>query len=271
MPAGALQAIVFDFDGVIADSEPLHLRAFQQALADEGIELTPQEYFSRYLGLDDVGVFEALARDRGLAMDDRRVTALVARKGSCLQQMMQEGSVLFPGAREFIRTAAAAVPIGIASGALRHEIDEIIEAAGVADLFAVIVAAGDTPHSKPSPAPYRLAFEKLREAAGNGLEPRRCVAISPEGDSVHHSSCTSRPSRSRRRCRPPCSSPPTSMQTRSGALLTPSIVVTASYSQRTPSTKGSSSRAASGDGAGSATTRRSAPSHGRSSANTVRR
>ena len=59
-----LQAVFFDFDGVIADSEPLHLRAFQQALAEEGIELTPQEYYSRYLGFDDVGVFEALG-ERG--------------------------------------------------------------------------------------------------------------------------------------------------------------------------------------------------------------
>jgi beta-phosphoglucomutase len=173
----ALQAIVFDFDGVIADSEPLHLRAFQQALAENGIELSPQEYFTRYLGYDDVGAFEALARDRGLAMGDRQVASLVARKGVCLQRLLQEGSVLFPGARDFIREAAAAVPIGIASGALRHEIDEIVEAAGVADLFSVIVASGDTPQSKPSPAPYMLAFERLREAAGDTLEPRRCVAI----------------------------------------------------------------------------------------------
>jgi beta-phosphoglucomutase len=175
--ARALQAIVFDFDGVIADSEPLHLRAFQQALAEEGIDLTAQEYYARYLGYDDVGAFHALARDRGLPMSDRQVAALVARKGVCLQQMLQEGSVLFPGAREFIREAAAAVPIGIASGALRHEIDEIVEAAGVADLFSVIVAAGDTPQSKPSPAPYVMAFERLRGATGDTLEPRRCVAI----------------------------------------------------------------------------------------------
>lgn len=173
----ALQAIVFDFDGVIADSEPLHLRGFQQALAEEGIELTPQEYYARYLGYDDTGVFEALAHDRGLAMTDRRITELVERKGACVRRMMHEGSVLFPGAREFIREAAAAVPIAIASGALRHEIDEIVEAAGVADLFSAIVAAGDTPQSKPSPAPYLLAFERLRAATGGGLDPRRCVAI----------------------------------------------------------------------------------------------
>ena len=172
-----LQAIVFDFDGVIADSEPLHLRAFQQALAEEGVELTGHEYFTRYLGYDDVGMFEALARDRRIAMSDRHVTTLVARKGAALQQMMQAGSVLFPGAREFIREAAAAVPIAIASGALRHEIDEIVEAAGVADLFAAIVASGDTPESKPSPAPYLLAFARLREATGRDLDARRCVAI----------------------------------------------------------------------------------------------
>jgi len=172
-----LQAIVFDFDGVIADSEPLHLRAFQQALNEDGIDLTPQEYFARYLGYDDVGAFQAIGRDRKVPMDDAKVASLVARKGVLLQQLMQDGSVLFPGAREFIREAAASVPIGIASGALRHEIDEIIHAAGVADLFQVIVASGDTPQSKPSPAPYQLAFDRLRETTGNPLDPRRCVAI----------------------------------------------------------------------------------------------
>ena len=173
----ALQAIVFDFDGVIADSEPLHLRAFQQALADEGIDLAPAEYYGRYLGYDDVGLVEALARDRGIEMSERHRTALVARKGVKLQEMLQADSVLFPGAAEFIRNAAAAVPIAIASGALRHEIDEVIEAAGMRHLFSAIVASGDTPQSKPSPAPYALAFERLCAAVGNDLDPRRCVAV----------------------------------------------------------------------------------------------
>src|SRR5205085_9763002 len=118
-----LQAIIFDFDGVIANSEPLHLKAFQQALADDGIELSAADYLSRYLGYDDVGAFQALARDRGIAMTDRRVTELVARKGLKLEAMLHAGAVLFPGAADFIREAAAVVPIAIASGALRHEID----------------------------------------------------------------------------------------------------------------------------------------------------
>ena len=175
--SSALQAVIFDFDGVIADSEPLHLKAFQQALAEEGVVLEREDYFSRYLGYDDVGVFAAVARDRALAWTDRHVTALVARKGTKLQSMLEAGEVLFPGAAAFIRAAAAEVPIAIASGALRHEIVQIVESTGLDALFRVIVAAGDTPEGKPSPAPYLLAFEQLQQLAGRPLDQRRCVAI----------------------------------------------------------------------------------------------
>jgi HAD superfamily hydrolase (TIGR01509 family) len=91
--------------------------------------------------------------------------------------VLRAGAVLFPGAAEFIRDAAAAVPIAIASGALRREIDEVVDAAGIAGLFSTIVASGDTAESKPSPQPYRLAFERLCEVTGRALDPRRCVAI----------------------------------------------------------------------------------------------
>ena len=173
----ALQAIVFDFDGVIANSEPLHLTAFQRALAPERIELSPAEYYARYLGYDDVGLFEALAKDRNVPMSREEVAALVVRKGERMQELLRSGSVLFPGATEFIREAAAAVPIAIASGAMRHEIDDVIDAAGVSDLFSTIVAAGDTPQSKPSPAPYQLALERLRKTSGRKIDARRAVAI----------------------------------------------------------------------------------------------
>ena len=173
----ALQAIVFDFDGVIADSEPLHLKAYQQALAEDGLLLDRDEYFARYLGYDDVGILQALARDRGLAWTDRHITALVARKGTKLQALLEGDEVLFPGAAAFVRAAAAEVPIAIASGAMRHEIVQIVHAAGLGDLFTTIVASGDTPESKPSPAPYLLAVEQLQQASGRPLDRRRCVAI----------------------------------------------------------------------------------------------
>lgn len=173
----ALQAIVFDFDGVIADSEPLHLRAFQRTLEEEGVELSAGDYYARYLGYDDAGLFQALARDRQMAMSDAQITTLVARKAVRLQELLRDGELLFPGAAEFIRAAAAEVPIGIASGALKHEILEIMAPAGVGCLFSAIVAAGDTPESKPSPAPYLLAFQQLRQTTGRHLDPQRSVAI----------------------------------------------------------------------------------------------
>lgn len=173
----ALQAIIFDFDGVIADSEPLHLRAFQEALAEERVQLSAEEYYAHYLGFDDVGLIAQLARDRGLAWSDRQITALVARKGARLQARLENGTVLFPGAAEFIRRSASEVPLAIASGALRHEILAMVETGGLADLFGAIVAAGDTPESKPSPAPYLLAFSRLRERSGRPLDPGRTVAI----------------------------------------------------------------------------------------------
>ena len=172
----SLQAIVFDFDGVIADSEPLHLRAFQKTLQEQGLELSTRDYYTRYLGYDDKGLFEALARDRALSMSDGQVASLVARKATALQELLRDERVLFPGAAEFIRAAADEVPIAIASGALRHEILEILEEAGLDGLFTTVVAAGDTLQSKPSPAPYRLAFEQLQRSAGN-LDATRCVAI----------------------------------------------------------------------------------------------
>jgi beta-phosphoglucomutase len=173
----SLQAIIFDFDGVIADSEPLHLRAFQQALLEERIELSSADYLSRYLGFDDVGLLRALAADRGITMTEARVHEIVARKGAQLQRMLHDDQLLFPGAVDFIRNAAAEVPIAIASGALRPEILDIITAAGLSELFATIVASGDTPQGKPSPAPYVLAFQQLRETSGRDLNPQRCVAI----------------------------------------------------------------------------------------------
>ena len=173
----ALQAIVFDFDGVIADSEVLHLRAYQQVLEPEGLSISTEEYFERYLGYDDVGVFKAVGRDRNVSMDDGRVKALIARKGERYEALSSAGEMLFPGAADFIRTAAAEVPIAIASGALTGEIEEILERNGIRSLFPVIVGADQTERSKPHPEPYQTAFARLRLLTGRDLIAWRSVAI----------------------------------------------------------------------------------------------
>jgi beta-phosphoglucomutase len=172
----ALQAIIFDFDGVIADSERLHLRAYQDVLAEDGRSLPDEEYFARYLGYDDEGVIRMLARDRGWVMDDRSIAELVARKGARYETLVA-GDLLFPGAADFVREAAAAVPIAIASGALSHEIEEVLHRSGLQSCFRAIVGADHTARSKPDPDPYLEAFARLQAAAGHALDPRRTVAV----------------------------------------------------------------------------------------------
>lgn len=173
----ALQAIVFDFDGVIADSERLHLRSYQDILAPEGITISEAEYYGRYLGYDDVGVFKALGHDKGVPMDARRLATLIEEKGRRYEALAAAGEMLFPGAAAFIRAAAAEVPIAIASGALTHEIEEVLVRAGLRELFPVIVGADQTERSKPHPDPYQTAFARLRASSGRDLQAWRSVAI----------------------------------------------------------------------------------------------
>lgn len=170
-------AVVFDFDGVLANTEPLHLRVYQMLAAEHGFSFTTDEYYSRYLGFDDVGVFEALSRDKGLRVDGDRMTALIERKTVLFQSLVGESPVLFPGTAACLRAMRAACPIAIASGALSHEIALILASAGLDGIVPIIVAAGDTARGKPAPDPYHLAMERLSAAFGRHLRPEASVAI----------------------------------------------------------------------------------------------
>ena len=172
-----IRAVVFDFDGVLANSEPLHFRAFRDVLAADGLTLTEQAYYNRYLGYDDLGAFRAIAADANRMVDETGLANWVAQKAVRLEALERGVSVLFPGAREAIARVAHAVPIAIASGALREEIMRVLEHAHLTGFFSVVVAAGDTPASKPDPAPYRKAVELLNATGGDALLPGECAAI----------------------------------------------------------------------------------------------
>jgi HAD superfamily hydrolase (TIGR01509 family) len=172
-----LRAVVFDFDGVIANSEPLHFQAFRQTLASEGVALSESDYYSRYLGYSDEGVFGHISADGRQDWDAARMSALIRRKAQLMEALEREQSVLFPGAAATIERLGRRWPLAIASGALRAEIVRVLERERLADAFSVLVAAEDTTSSKPSPDPYRLAVERLGSAIGRPLEPSECVAV----------------------------------------------------------------------------------------------
>jgi len=173
-----LRAIVFDFDGVLANSEPLHFAAFRDVLASVNVELTERDYYTRYLGFDDVGVFRTVGVDRATSWTARDVAAFVADKALRLEELERDIPVLFPSAPEAIRRASAAVPIAIASGALGPEIRRVLTRAGLLQHFTAIVSAEDTAVSKPAPDPYERAVALLAAAmASPALSAAECVAI----------------------------------------------------------------------------------------------
>jgi beta-phosphoglucomutase-like phosphatase (HAD superfamily) len=169
--------VVFDFDGVIANSEPLHYRGFHEVLRQSGVELTEQDYYARYLGYDDAGTFRAVAAAGGLSWSPERIAQLVAAKASVMEALEDTASILFPGADAAVRRTAAAVPLAIASGALGAEIRRILDRAKLTGFFKAIVSAEDTPVSKPAADPYLRAVDLLGKTTGRPVKPSECVAI----------------------------------------------------------------------------------------------
>jgi HAD superfamily hydrolase (TIGR01509 family) len=172
-----IRAVVFDFDGVIANSEPLHFRAFRDVLSDRGISLTERAYYDHYLGYDDVGAFQAIAAAAGTTFSEREVAELVASKALRMEALEREGSLLFPGARLAIERMAEAAPIAIASGALRAEILRVLGHEQLTSCFRVIVGAEDAPASKPAPDPYLRAVTLLADTTGASLTAGECAAV----------------------------------------------------------------------------------------------
>ena len=167
----SIKAVVFDFDGVLADSEMLHLRVYRELLGPSGVEITTAQYYERYLGSDDEGVFQQIALDYKLLLGDEEIEMLIAEKARRFEALVASGDVMYPAAAACVRRLGADWPLGIASGALRAEIELMLRGAALADAFGFIVAAGDTDRGKPAPDPY------LRAAELHGVAPGACVAI----------------------------------------------------------------------------------------------
>jgi len=177
-----LKAIIFDCDGVIADTEPIHMSAFGRVLAEEGITLTEDDYFAHYLALDDRGCFTRAFAEQGASRSQDQMNELIRRKAAYVERAMQTGLALLPGAAEFIHKAAGRYPLAVASGALRAEIEMVVSHGGLRDCFRAIISAEDVARSKPYPDPFIKALELLNLPATDRIEPSECLVIE---DSIH--------------------------------------------------------------------------------------
>jgi len=172
-----LEAVVFDFDGVIADSEPLHFQSFRDVLVEEGLTIDEAEYYRRYLGLSDAAAFREMAREHGRQWNERESVELMRRKAARFETLERDAALIFPAADRLVREAAARVPVAVASGARRVEILRILDRADLTRCFTAVIAAEDAAAGKPSPEPYLRALERLSASAARTIAPERSVAI----------------------------------------------------------------------------------------------
>lgn len=163
MISAVLRAVLFDFNGVLVDDEPVHFELLSRVLAEEGVELTRKHYYHRFLGLDDRACFDQALSEAGQATSAAGTARLVARKASYYhERMRRDGYPFFAGAPGLVqRLAAAGLPLGVVSGALREEVEGALAQAGIGRLFKVLVTAEDTREGKPDPEGYRAAIEAL--------------------------------------------------------------------------------------------------------------
>jgi beta-phosphoglucomutase len=171
-------AILFDFDGVIVHSEPLYCDAYVQTLNEFGIPLTPEQYYRDLIGFDDKGAIHHIFHLHNRPIDQALFTRVFDRKQELITQLMRAGTYhALPGVDRFIRTISRTHPIAICSGAMRSEIETMLDGIRLRELFPIIVAADDVDVGKPDPRGYLLAARLLSSQTGRDLAPGDCLII----------------------------------------------------------------------------------------------
>ncbi len=165
-------AIIFDLDGTLADSEPIHERALRKAVEAEGMTLTSPQFLELCVGFGDLPALANIARANSRDLTAGQLNALSAAKHRIFAEILRaEGVPACPGAVELVRASAKRVPIAICSGSRRQTVLAVLDALGLASLPNAIITLDDVKHGKPHPEPY------LRTAELLGCEPAHSVAI----------------------------------------------------------------------------------------------
>lgn len=173
-----LAAVIFDFDGIIVDTEPLHYKAFQEILVPRGLGYSWEEYLRHYIGFDDRDAFREAFRAGGRPLAEGELRGLIEEKAAAFQRTIAAGVEPYPGVLELIRSVSGNLPLALCSGALPSDIEPILLQLGLAGIFDVTVTAADVQASKPDPASYALAVARLKAVyPAQEIQPAHCLAI----------------------------------------------------------------------------------------------
>jgi HAD superfamily hydrolase (TIGR01509 family) len=172
----SLKAVIFDFNGVIVDDEPLHLELIQQVLREEGVSIKADDCRARCLGVPDFAGFQTiLAGQRQGAVETGYINQLIARKAGYYLQAIRERDLLFPGVSALIQRLTAQFPLALVSGALRQEVEFVLARSGLRDAFRAIVTAEDVTLGKPHPEGFLQGLKLLAQA--QKIQPHECLVV----------------------------------------------------------------------------------------------
>ena len=180
-----LRAVIFDFNGIIVDDEPIHFELFQRVLKEEGIKLTEADYYERYLGYDDRGAFSTAYREHDRALSHSKLAQLIERKAAYYRENIKTKMRVFPGIQTLVPNLAKQLPLAIASGALRNEIEIILSSIGLFMHFRAIVSAEDVTRGKPEPEIFLTALERLNALGSDDpIDPAECLVIEDSKEGI---------------------------------------------------------------------------------------
>jgi len=179
-----LRAVIFDFNGIIVDDEPIHFELFQKVFAEEGIELTKDAYYARYLGFDDRGAFGFGYREHNRPLNQQKLAELIERKAVYYQEAIRNHVAIFPGVKKLVADLAQSMPLAVASGALRNEIETILTTANLIHHFKAVVSAEDVERGKPEPDIFLKALAALNAHNGNTIQTSECVVIEDSKEGI---------------------------------------------------------------------------------------
>ena len=171
-----IRAVIFDFNGILADDDPIHMQAFREVAGESGLTFSDAEYMETYLPLNDRDCFHALWKRNGRSLSPEETERLIRRKSEWYFKAIANKDVLYAGTVDAVRAAASRGPVAIASGASITEIRHILGGAGILDCFTTIVAMEDVRRGKPDPEPFKLAFDRLKEH-NRDLVLQDCAAV----------------------------------------------------------------------------------------------
>ncbi|MEM1170645.1 MAG: HAD family phosphatase [Cyanobacteria bacterium P01_H01_bin.35] len=176
-----LKAVLFDFNGVIINDEFMHEKLIEQVLLDENLLLKPGEYHKYCLGRNDRACLEDILNQRGRYVNEGYLEQLIKRKTIAYQQQLEsiEELPIYSDTVDFIdRVSQANLKMAVVTGAMRAEVELVLNKANLADYFPVIIAGDDVKASKPKPDGYLLAVDILNQQYTDiNLKPSECLVI----------------------------------------------------------------------------------------------